>query len=293
MKALTLILVLVSGWTYTQMGHACSENGKSGFLPENDLHIPVGFKSLDGGLSQAQFNHVIAKVKKIYDPIVSNMGGRFEVERLWDDTTVNAYAKRDTPSVWTVQMFGGLARHPAITQDGFTLVLCHELGHHIGGAPKKRDGMNPWAGSEGQSDYFATLKCLRRVFLNDNNDAIVKKLEVPATLAKACKANHSNEDVSICIRSGMAGASVAALFSSIGQTKSADFSTPDRTVVSSNVDSHPDTQCRLDTFFQGAVCEVSFNEDVSQKDEIQGTCHQVLGHKIGLRPRCWHKPVTH
>jgi hypothetical protein len=188
-------------------------------------------------------------------------------------------------------MFGGLARHSSVTTDGFALVLCHELGHHIGGAPKKRNTLNPWAGSEGQSDYFATHKCLRQVFLNDNNEAIVKKLVAPAALVSACKKAHNKDDANICIRSGMAGASVAALFSSMDHSKAASFSTPDSHVVSANVDSHPATQCRLDTFFQGSICEVSFHEDVSQRDEVQGTCHAANGHKTGLRPRCWHKPI--
>ncbi len=290
MKTLALVLTLVSGWTSGLTAHACSENGKTGFLPENSLHIPVGSKSVNG-LSEGQFNNVVTKVERIYAPVVSNLGARLVVERLWTDTKVNAYAKRETAKVWTVQMFGGLARHPSVTIDGFALVLCHELGHHIGGAPKKRNTLNPWAASEGQSDYFATLKCLRQVFLNDNNEAIVKKLIAPAALVSACNKVHNKDDANICIRSGMAGASVAALFSSIGGSKAASFSTPDATVVSSNIDSHPATQCRLDTFFQGSICEVAFNEDVSQKDEVQGTCHGANGHKTGLRPRCWHKPI--
>ena len=287
MKVVALILALVSGWTY-----ACSEDGKTGFLPENNMRIPVGVKSVYGGLSQAQFNNVISKVEKIYAPVVSNLGARLSIERLWTDENVNAYAKRDTPKVWTVQMFGGLARHQTITADGFALVLCHELGHHIGGAPKKRNTMNPWASSEGQSDYFATLKCLRQVFLNDNNAAIVKSLSAPAYLVAECKKAFTKDDVNICVRSGMAGASVAALFASFDNSKLANFNTPDSTQVTSNVDSHPATQCRLDTFFQGAICTAAFNEDVDQKDETRGTCHGVLGHSKGLRPRCWHKPVT-
>ncbi len=285
MKALALFLTLVSGWTF-----ACSENGKTGFLPENDLRIPVGAKSLNG-MTEGQFNAVISKVEKIYAPVVSNMGAKLVIERLWTAEKVNAAAMRLQPKVWTVEMYGGLARHSSVTADGFALVLCHELGHHIGGAPKYKNLMKPWASSEGQSDYFATLKCLRHVFLNDNNEAIVKRLVAPEALVSACKKNHNKEDAYICIRSGMAGASVAALFSSMGRSKAASFSTPDTSVVESNLDAHPATQCRLDTFFQGSICEVAFNEDVSQKDEIRGTCHAANGHKTGLRPRCWHRPV--
>lgn len=288
MKVLAIVaLALVCGQTI-----ACSEDGKSGFLPENNVHIPVGFKAPNGGLTQIQFNDVISKVERIYSPVVSNLGAKLVIERLWAKTNVNALAKRDLPKVWTVQMFGGLARHQTITADGFALVLCHELGHHIGGAPKKRNTLNPWATSEGQSDYFATLKCLREVFLTEDNAAAVRNLAAPADLVTACKKAFTRDDVNICIRSGMAGASVANLFSSISNSKIVSFSTPDLSVVTANVDKHPATQCRLDTFFQGSICNKSSNEDVSQSDEIQGTCHGVTGHRSGLRPRCWHKPVT-
>ncbi len=290
MKALMLVLVLATGWTTSAI--SCSEDGKSGFLPDNDMRIPVGMKRMLGGITEAQFNNVIGRVERFYSPVISNLGAKLVIERLWTDEKVNAYAKRDFPLVWTVQMFGGLARHEAITPDGFALVLCHEVGHHIGGAPKKRAGMNPWASSEGQSDYFATLKCLRQLFLNDNNAAIGKTLAAPAELIAACKKTFTRDDVNICIRSGMAGASVATLFASMGSEKLASFSTPDLSVVASNVDSHPATQCRLDTFFQGSICDVSFNEDVHQSDEIRGTCHKAAGHSSGLRPRCWHKPVS-
>lgn len=288
MKVLAIVaLILVCGQTF-----GCSEDGKSGFLPKNNVHIPVGFKAMNGGLTQVQFNDVISKVESVYAPVISNLGAQLVIDRLWSETNVNALAKRDAPKVWTVQMFGGLARHQTITEDGFALVLCHELGHHIGGAPKKRTSLSAWATSEGQSDYFATLKCLREIFLTQDNAAAVRKLSAPAELIAACKKAFTKDDVNICIRSGMAGASVANLFSSMESSKLASFNTPDLTVVTSNVDSHPKTQCRLDTFFQGSICNKSSNEDVSQSDEIQGTCHGVTGHTSGLRPRCWHKPIT-
>lgn len=280
----TLVLTLaLSGTTL-----ACTEDGKEGFLPENDLHIPVGSKTT-GGLTQAQFNNVIDKIEAIYAPIVSNMGGKLTINRKWDDGTVNANATR--LGGWIVNMYGGLARHQTITEDGFALVLCHEMGHHLGGAPKVANFLNKWASNEGQSDYFATAKCLRKAFLNDNNPAVVRKLGAPKTLTDACaKAWSNRDDRAICVRNGMAGVSVAGLFAALRNQPEAKFDTPDPKIVSKTDDSHPAHQCRLDTYFQGALCEVSFNEDVSQKDEVQGTCHGTLGHKSGLRPLCWFKP---
>jgi hypothetical protein len=285
MKFLSLFLAL----TLSASSFACTEDGRSGIVEDNDLYIPVGTKSA-GGITEAQFNAVITKLEDIYVPIASNMGGKLKIARKWDDGTVNANASRFFSS-WSVNMYGGLARHETITADGFALVLCHEIGHHIGGAPKVSNFLMTWASNEGQSDYFATAKCLRRAFLNDDNAAVIKRMTIPGTLASACAKAHPNKlDRDICVRSGMAGASVSALFAALRKKPEAKFDTPDPSKVSKTDNAHPAHQCRLDTYFQGALCERSFNEDVSQKDEVQGTCHRSLGDTVGLRPLCWFKP---
>ncbi|MES2529384.1 MAG: hypothetical protein V4598_20010 [Bdellovibrionota bacterium] len=280
--ALTILLSAFSG-----MAFGCGENG--GFLPENNMRIPVGAKSA-GGLTEAQFNAVIDKLEPIYSPIVANRGGKLKINRKWTDETVNANATQFF-GTWTVNMFGGLARHEKITADGFALVLCHELGHHLGGAPKVANFMMKWASNEGESDYFATLKCLRTAWWNDNNERVISKMKAPEALTAACsKAFGDKAERALCVRGGMAGASVAALFAAMRSKPEAQFETPDAGVVTSTNDAHPAHQCRLDTYFQGALCEKAHTEDVSQKEEVQGTCHGSTGHTVGLRPTCWFKP---
>lgn len=267
-----------------------SSQAFANILPENYLNIPVGSKQLQG-LTQIQYNNVLNKFESIYSPIVRNLGGTLVLNRKWTDGTVNSNALREGNN-WVINSYGGLARHPSITTDGLALVLCHEVGHHLGGAPKISHTRpeNKWATNEGQADYFATLKCMRQLFLNDRNEAIVKKMQVPVELETSCKNSFSNSaESSICIRSGMAGASVSNLFASMSHRFPAQFSSPDQSVVGVTDDRHPDYQCRLDTFFQGAICTVSPNEDVSQTDEVQGTCHSSLGYTTGLRPACWFK----
>lgn len=284
MKLLILSLLLSS---FSGMALGCGSE-KDGFLPENDLKIPVGAKTR-GGITEAEFNAVIDKFEPIYSPIISRMGGRLKINRKWTDATVNANATQ-LFGTWTVNMYGGLARHEKITADGFALVVCHELGHHLGGAPKVANFLQTWASNEGQADYFATLKCLRTGWLNDNNESIVSKMTVPEHLTNSCARAHSDKaDRALCIRGGMAGASVAGLFAAMRNKPEAQFNTPDATVVTKTNDAHPAHQCRLDTYFQGALCEKAHTEDVSQKEEVQGTCHASTGHTVGLRPNCWFK----
>ena len=271
---------------------ACTIDGVEGFVPENDLKISVNAKRF-GGISEEKFNGIISQIEEIYSPLVAQEGGNLKVVRLWKDETVNAYAQQSGKE-WKVSMFGGLARHDTITEDGFALVVCHEIGHHIGGAPRKISPYSsPWASNEGQADYFSTLKCLRRAWMNDNNEEIISKMEIPAALDAACSKQWLwNQDRALCIRNGMAGDSVARLFAALRKQEPAKFETPDAAVVKKTNDNHPAFQCRLDTYLQGSLCEVSFNENVDAKSEVTGTCHGTLGHNIGKRPVCWFKPLV-
>jgi len=255
----------------------------------------VGLKGL-GGISEATFNKVIDRVGTLYTAEVKKLGATLSFERNWTDGTVNAYAHRDdkTGKIWYISMFGGLARHPQMTEDGFAVVVCHELGHHIGGAPKKIDPKagSIWASNEGQADYFATLKCLRRFFAKDVNVDIVKKLKVTKEIQTNCQKSYANaEEVAICERSTLAGLTLGNFFKVLSNGKSAvAVATPDKSVVKVTYDGHPDSQCRVDTYYQGALCDKSISEKVSDKDENLGTCTTRNGDTVGTRPLCWFKP---
>lgn len=70
LKTTALVLGLMTAGSVL----ACSIDGKSGFLPENDLYIPVGTKAFSNGMTQEQFNESIDKVEEIYAPIIAGQG---------------------------------------------------------------------------------------------------------------------------------------------------------------------------------------------------------------------------
>src|SRR3989339_341202 len=253
------------------------------FVPENNLRVTIYDKNASN-VTEQDFNAILDKVESIYASIVAEKGGRLEVVRNWGDSTVNAYANREGAN-WKIHMFGGLARHNSMPHDGFVLVACHELGHQIGGAPKGRTlFFKSWASNEGQSDYFAALKCLKRVFEKEDNITDVASMQVDPVAANACEQSLPNlYEQSICKRVAMAGQSVARLFAALGGG-SGSFSTPDRNVVSRTNNSHPSTQCRLDTYLAGALCHQDPYLDLSDKDEQIGACNEAEGHTIGFRP---------
>jgi hypothetical protein len=266
---------------------ACDIHGTSGFMPKNDLWITTTDKA-SNGMTEQRFNDIISRVEAVYKPIVAAKGKQFEVVRNWTDGTVNAYANQ-SGDTWYVNMFGGLARHQLVTDDGFALVVCHETGHHLGGAPRYNG--TDWASNEGQADYFGTLKCMRKVFGGDDNVSIVSQMTIDADAKTRCEAVYkSANEVALCERIAMAGKSLAMLLGDLGGNSRVAFNTPDKKVVKKTNDAHPAAQCRLDTYFQGGLCDKSMDEEVSSTDPKIGTCLKADGYKNGVRPLCWYKP---
>lgn len=268
---------------------ACTD-GK-GFFPTSNLKIPSTVKGT--GLTLEEYNASIDKVSSVYSTIVKNFGAKLVIDRKWESETVNAGTlRRDNGMTWVINLYGGFARHPEITADGFMLVICHELGHHIGGAPKKvyPDTGSHWSSTEGQSDYYATLKCLRRILRNDDNIAIIRDQNVPESVRTECSRSFSNEKESaLCVRTSLAGMSVAKVNADIRKVPVPDIDAVDSTIADTTANDHPVPLCRLNTYQQGALCPAPFSLSVSQTNELKGTCHPQNGYTRGLRPACWYK----
>ncbi|MFI5348539.1 MAG: hypothetical protein ACHQ2Z_03260 [Elusimicrobiota bacterium] len=265
---------------------------RESFLPANNLKHRIGAKD-SGGITEAQFNEVMDRMQAIYGPIVASHGATLQINRLWTDDTVNASAE-EQGSTWILNMYGGLARDKTITQDGMALVACHEMGHHLGGAPKYGGG-NDWAADEGEADYYANSKCLHR-FFGDSKTSSFTRMKVTddaALIAAACsKSYKTSGEQALCVRSATAGMSVTALLGSLGGDAPAHIDTPDQNVVTATNDAHPASQCRLDTYFQATLCPKDFNIDMSPTDPKVGACVLSQGYTVGMRPFCWYKPAA-
>ena len=257
---------------------------KRSFMPENDLWRQANLVG-DNGMTEEEFNSIIDSVRTVYEPIVQGLGGNLVIQSDWQDTTVNAYAEREDGN-WNVHMFGGLAKRPEVTPDGFRMVIAHEIGHHLGGFPFVSD----WAANEGEADLFATLAAARNLWKNDTKT--IK--EVDATAKKLCDDNVGKENQLLCYRSMTAGHSLAKLLGALGNTK-VSFKTPDKSVVKKTDDQHPVAQCRLDTYVAGTLCQTAWNDGVipqTETDAKRQSCFNTSknGYSIQARPRCWFHP---
>ena len=270
---------------------ASADVRSTSFLPPNNLRHKIG--ALDaGGLTRAQYDAVMDRLQALYGPIVAAKGGNLVIKRLWDDDTVNSSAERQGND-YVLNMYGGLARDKTITQDGEALVACHEMGHHLGGAPKF--GGADWASNEGEADYFAETKCLHKMFADPASASFTRPIvaqsdDLALARAACAKSYASASERTSCLRSAQAGMSVTALFQELSGDPAPHFDTPDASVVTAMFDDHPATQCRLDTYLQGALCAKSFTVDMDDNDPAVGACVASQGYSVGLRPRCWYLP---
>lgn len=258
-------------------GMSFTKTSKS--IPENS--------PLANDMTEAEFRTSLKNFEKFFGSIIDrDLNVELIVIGSWGSNTVNAFAEQN-PGKYLITLYGGLARHKDMTRDGLTASLCHELGHHQGGFPKK--STNKWSSAEGQADYYASMKCLRKMWEKEDNLAAIADLSVPETLTKECvKTFETKADVALCQRMGLAGRSVSLMIQDLDHDSLIPkFETPDDLVVRTMNFGHPFSQCRLDTFFQGAICPVEASIDFDDDDETVGSCHTLNGDQRGLRPRCW------
>lgn len=151
-----------------------------------------------------------------------------------------------------------------LTSDAYVLILCHELGHGIGGLAISQSAKTS---VEGQADYYAVNSCFKKIFSNaKDNEAFVKMNTIDADLLMWCKRHVTDTDAyNWCLRAGMASLSLTKsneLATAHLNSPTPKITTPD---CSQNVlkfsfarsikSQHPSNQCRLDTYMRALINE--------------------------------------
>ncbi|MDD0854304.1 hypothetical protein HBN50_14420 [Halobacteriovorax sp. GB3] len=266
---------------------------KENCFPESDLVFSAYEKS-SGNISEFEFNQIIDRFTKVWSPFIKkNFGKKLIVEGRWTEAKVNAHATRDQKKNPVIVLLGGMARHPEMTKDGLVFILCHELGHHLGGAPKKfRGGSNKrsWSSAEGQADYFAATKCMRKVFENHFETPFLPMYYSDEEVRSTERFCMDEE----CKKTLLAGLSVSRVFSSLrmGSVEPSLIIRNGQSVGQTNY-KHPDPQCRLETVISGAQCDLGIEYPFDDSKADVGACVAREGDKAsmeGARPRCWFAP---
>ncbi len=269
-------------------------------LPPNDLHLEDNIERF-AGIDEKGFGEIVDYVIGFYQPLAAVHGAKIDAKKLWSDSTVNASAQQ-SGNRWVVNMYGGLARRDEVTPDGFALVVCHELGHHFGGYPFS----SAWAADEGQSDYFATQSCGRTIWKDQKTQNAAFRDTVGNYEKSKCDAAwNTEEDQNLCYRISAGSHSLANLLAALNKLPTPKFDTPDTAVVRSTSHSHPKAQCRLDTYFRGALCGATFKPDLipgksgaksgntkeSEQIAIANSCSLQAKQLETMRPTCWFKSL--
>ena len=235
----------------------------------------------NNGYPEQRYHFVLDKIIEIYTPIIEAKGGTFHILRDWGDGSVNAWAWRIADE-YHLEVPGGMSRFHLINEEAFILVVCHEIGHHLAGHPIKKN--STWASAEGQSDYFATNDCLKRVLKTDllmhrPNDRYAHKkcsqiyLDPNETLI--CHINAELSEMAIRFSQRMRRTRRP------GRTLPVKLHKRDESVVSRIYWKHPKAQCRLDTMFEGALCS-------KQSLVLKKNCIDSTKRFQGSRPLCWY-----
>ncbi|MCB0351662.1 MAG: hypothetical protein KDD38_10795 [Bdellovibrionales bacterium] len=239
-----------------------------------------GLNLSHGALDDSQVNEVLlssilefnAEISQLPAPFLyrynpAMIGGGFgasSAELTIEVTTDQSTYKRSP--YYLLSLTGRFAKHERMTEDALAMLICHEIGHAIGGSPtlkRTHVDFNLPISVEGQADYFAARDCFNRVA---KRILVQEEMNYPDSIRAVCEANADPGGHSIdeCIRIIGAGYQLQSVVVSIRNSFSNGagelFPDPIKKASTSLVDitketfeGHPEAQCRMDTYVAGAL----------------------------------------
>jgi len=247
------------------------------FSQTNDvIQFPVSQPLTSAHAEQLSYTAKLISFLNIhYQAEIKNKGEDF----VWNFDWSNPYLGAGTTffdNTYSVILWGGMVRATGSDFEVLSVILCHELGHILGGTPYQRFGENApedWSSAEGQADWFAATKCLPKVFQNFKDTDLINKSS-GSTSVQNCR---KTENPSLCqwIRSASQKFSdfLFEHYTKLDGTSARPSLIVDapEVVEKTIVGSYPSPQCRLDTLKRGAICAASsFTNESCQ------------------RPACWY-----
>ena len=158
-----LILLALIGMASAKAALVCPKNRPGYFclLPEDNQS-----KEMNATI----FYVIPAKIIGLFNQEISATGYPLLLDADWASPYFGAGVSL-YDNAFHLMILGGTTRLPEMTEDAYAAVVCHEIGHIIGGEPHQTISSAEWSSSEGQSDFFAASVCLPRYFktLNEKN----------------------------------------------------------------------------------------------------------------------------
>ena len=215
------------------------------------------------GLSESQYYKVLGTFMVEYYQLVKTKTGKDLIINFdWQNKFFGAFAK-DEGTKYSISLWGGMSRAEGMTEELAYFILCHELGHILGGNPKQTIPGSDWASSEGQSDFFAAKRCIPYLL----KKIPMKKRHASKRTDEICKGDTQCETIA-SIGKEFINFAQRWSFQNYTEVKLGEIPAEVPKSLLRNV--YPSDQCRVETVIQGATCLVNAN------------CS---------RPVCWY-PVT-
>lgn len=211
--------------------------------------------------------------------------------------------RKNAGRVWVFQFYDGVLKIKNINADVLTLIVCHELGHHLAGYPFNEN--TNWSSAEGQADFFSTHACAPRVWRDDVEHNAAYSTRIPSAFKARCdEAFVHQRRRDVCYRT-IAAMDAMRFYEGSQAKKIPSLSQPDTTQVSVTDTRHPRPQCRIDTQLAGAFCRSDFdfsrvpghlgvgrNTVEAELDAASSHCEGEQFPQYMRRPRCWFAPLS-
>jgi hypothetical protein len=136
-------------------------------------------------VTQKEFREIIALVVASYRPIFEKKEVDFWIEADWQSNDCSIYSKKFADASWKIYVSGCFVRQPEITDEGFIMALCHQMGHLLGGT------FSGYA-TEKAAEAYASDICAEIIFKEWSKRYNLKMYNV--TLPE-CEKSTKNKDV--------------------------------------------------------------------------------------------------
>lgn len=227
------------------------------------LTFPVDV-SPRSNVEKEQAEKLMQKLDELFREDIKARGLELKWQWDWENPYIGA-GSFPPRGEFKIMLWGGFVRAPQMTLPALALILCHELGHQLGGAPYLPKDKYPdfQISVEGQADFFATQTCWPRLM---QSHFLVQQKFSEYSL-KFCRQDTT------CASSLDAAQDLARVFHLYFDRFNplARIENQSKEKVTKTIDlAYPTDQCRIDTFKAGALC--------AQRSSL---CE---------RPRCWFAP---
>lgn len=204
----------------------------------------------------------------------------------------HAMARKVSERDWQIEMDQSMHDLTALNPATMALILCHEVGHFLGGAPyvvgrpltaAVTSRAPKKMSCEGQADYFAATSCFHRIVKSVPALEAAPEVSLDHDLARQCESAYAHpRDQKICRIGLRASSELATIYATTLRAMDMPSSfverfsheVTDRTL--NYVGEYPDLSCRYQTMAHGMLCN----------ETVEGECRN----SAWVRPSCWFLP---